>query len=41
MTKKIILFIVLICIAVSCGKKGDPKFEETRKGNIENIFIKT
>ncbi len=31
MIKKISLTLILICIIVSCGKKGDPEFEEPKK----------
>tara|TARA_A100001015_G_scaffold254522_1_gene295335 strand:- start:924 stop:1049 length:126 start_codon:yes stop_codon:yes gene_type:complete len=31
MIKRIILILVLLCIVVSCGKKGDPKIKETQK----------
>ncbi len=41
MIKKIALFFILIIFAVSCGKKGDPKYKETQtKTIIEKIFIK-
>tara|TARA_B100000073_G_C23488155_1_gene474466 strand:- start:109 stop:246 length:138 start_codon:yes stop_codon:yes gene_type:complete len=29
--KKIILTLIISCLAVSCGKKGDPKYKDTNK----------
>ena len=40
MIKKITLFLLLLCFVVSCGKKGDPKYKEPKKTEIEKIFIK-
>ena len=31
MIKKIILTLIISCLAVSCGKKGDPKYKESQK----------
>ena len=28
MTKKIILTLIISCLVVSCGKKGDPKYKD-------------
>ena len=39
MIKKITLLFLLICIMVSCGKKGDPKYEDPeKKAGIHKIF---
>ncbi len=35
MMKKIALIVVLLCFAISCGKKGDPKYKETQKNIIK------
>ncbi len=40
MIRKITLFLLLLCFVVSCGKKGDPKYEESKKIEIKNIVIK-
>ena len=29
MIRKFILALILICILVSCGKKGDPQYKES------------
>jgi len=34
MTKKIILVLALIIILVSCGRKGDPKFNENKQAML-------
>ena len=31
MIKKIILPLILFCIIISCGKKGDPEYKEPEK----------
>ena len=31
MMKKIILIIVFSCLLISCGKKGDPKYNDPKK----------
>ena len=31
MIKKISLTIILLCVIVSCGKKGDPEYEDPKK----------
>ena len=33
MIKKITLALILCCIIVSCGKKGDPEYEDPKKKN--------
>ena len=40
MIRKITLSLLLLCLVVSCGKKGDPKYEEQKKTEIKKIFIK-
>ena len=41
MIKKITLFILLYCIIVSCGKKGDPKYKDPeKKVKMQTILIK-
>ena len=40
MIRKITLFLLLLCFVVSCGKKGDPKYKESKRIKIENIVIK-
>tara|TARA_S200000501_G_C20175246_1_gene461918 strand:- start:286 stop:414 length:129 start_codon:yes stop_codon:yes gene_type:complete len=40
MIKKITLFLLLLCFVVSCGKKGDPKYKESKKIEIKSIIIK-
>tara|TARA_Y100001954_G_C15734247_1_gene564914 strand:- start:164 stop:295 length:132 start_codon:yes stop_codon:yes gene_type:complete len=32
MKKKIVFIFILVCLAYSCGKKGDPEY----KGSINN-----
>ena len=40
MTKKITLILILICLTASCGKKGDPKYKDSKKNSeIQNILI--
>ena len=40
MIRKITLILVFLCFVVSCGKKGDPKYNESLKKNkIEIIKI--
>ena len=40
MIKKIILALILCCVLISCGKKGDPVYKESsKKTTIRNIFI--
>ena len=39
MIKKITLALLLCCIIVSCGKKGDPEYKDPEnKVKIQNIF---
>ena len=41
MIKKIILPLMLFCIIVSCGKKGDPEFKDSKeKVEIQAQIIK-
>ena len=40
MIKKIIFTLILSCVVISCGKKGDPIYKESRKeSKIRNIYI--
>ena len=40
MIKKIILVLILCCVIFSCGKKGDPVYEDNKKkSSIQNIQI--
>ena len=40
MIKKITLALILCCIIVSCGKKGDPKYKDPeKKSEIQNVII--
>ena len=40
MIKKIALTLVLCCLIVSCGKKGDPVYEDPKKkAEIQSIMI--
>ena len=40
MIKKITLALLLCCIIVSCGKKGDPEYKDPeKKTQIQNILI--
>ena len=40
MIKKITLALILCCIIVSCGKKGDPEYKDPKKKTeIQNILI--
>ena len=39
--KKISLALVLICLITSCGKKGDPEYEDQKKkAEIQSCLIK-
>ena len=31
MIKRIILILALLCTVISCGKKGDPVYKESKK----------
>ena len=37
MTKKITLILLLFCVVISCGKKGDPEY----KSSSEKIKLST
>ena len=40
MIRKFALALMLICILISCGKKGDPEFKEsTVKKNMQLLLI--
>ena len=41
MIKKIILALLMCCMIVSCGKKGDPEYKDPKiKAKLQNIIIK-
>ena len=40
MIKKITLIILLFCVVVSCGKKGDPKYgDPDKKAEIREVSV--
>ena len=40
MIKKITLALLLCCIIISCGKKGNPEYKDTQqKTKIKTTFI--
>ena len=40
MIKKITLALILCCMIVSCGKKGDPKYKDPEtKAKMQSILI--
>ena len=40
MIKKITLALIICCIVVSCGKKGDPEYKELKKkAKMQTILI--
>ncbi len=40
MIKKFALALMLCCICISCGKKGDPVYKESKiKTNIQLLLI--
>ena len=40
MIKKFTIIILLICAVISCGKKGDPKYEDPdKKTEIKEVLI--
>ena len=40
MIKKITLIIMLFCVIISCGKKGDPKYMDTeKKAELKKVLI--
>ena len=40
MIKKITLALILFCMIISCGKKGDPKYKDPeKKTEIQSILI--
>ncbi len=41
MIQKIILALLICCIVISCGKKGDPKYKDAEnKPMLQTISIK-
>jgi len=42
MIKKITFIVMLFCVVISCGKKGDPKYIDPEKNaEIQEISIKS
>ena len=40
MIKKISLILLLFCVVISCGKKGDPKYvDPDKKAEIKEVSI--
>jgi hypothetical protein len=40
MIKKITLTLMLCCLIISCGKKGDPEYKDPKqKAKIQNFLI--
>tara|TARA_Y100000992_G_scaffold3482_1_gene2219 strand:- start:376 stop:507 length:132 start_codon:yes stop_codon:yes gene_type:complete len=39
MIKKIFLITLLSCVAISCGKKGDPIYKDSKKSIEVQIII--
>ena len=40
MTSKFALALMMCCILISCGKKGDPEYKESKiKKNMQLILI--
>ena len=40
MIKKFILIMVLFCLVISCGKKGDPNYvDPDKKAEIKEVSI--
>ncbi len=40
MNKKIILSLILCSLIISCGKKGDPVYKESKKkSNLQSVFL--
>ena len=40
MKRKFALALILFCILVSCGKKGDPEYKESKiKKNVQLLSI--
>ena len=40
MIRKFTLALILCCILISCGKKGDPEYKETEtKKNMQLLLI--
>ncbi len=40
MIKKITLVLILTCIVVSCGKKGDPEYKDSKNNTqLQSVII--
>tara|TARA_A100001011_G_scaffold378030_1_gene442335 strand:- start:1314 stop:1445 length:132 start_codon:yes stop_codon:yes gene_type:complete len=34
MIKKIVFLVLLCCVVISCGKKGDPEYKDSKKEEV-------
>ena len=34
MIKKIVFIVLLCCVVISCGKKGDPEYKASKKEEV-------
>jgi hypothetical protein len=40
MIKKITLIVLLFCVVISCGKKGNPKYMDSeKKAEVKEVLI--
>ena len=39
MIKKIFLTFILCCLMISCGKKGDPEYKDSKKKTETKIML--
>ena len=40
MIKKIILILMLCCVMISCGKKGDPIYKDPKKkASLQSVHL--
>ena len=40
MIKKITLIVLLFCVVISCGKKGNPKYMDSeKKAKVKEVLI--
>ena len=39
MIKRIALILILTCMSISCGKKGDPKYKEPEKKTSMQLLL--
>ena len=40
MIKKIILTLIISFMIISCGKKGNPTFKNSKQSILQNIYLK-